>query len=231
MRKKIIALILALVMMLPGAALADWPFFGKDVVLPTIRPEEMHSRAAQLDCADGAEQIVLVEYLGGSDAEVSFHEKIDGLWVELASTYGYLGRNGIGKTREGDGRTPTGTFNLTTPFGIKDDPGANMPYLKVTKYHYWCATSGSEYYNRLVDSRVAGRKARSADEKLINYKGYYDYCLFIDYNAEGVAGKGSCIFLHCTGGKASTAGCIAIPEKSMRTALQWAKPGAKIVIR
>lgn len=191
---------------------------------------ETQSKAAELDCADQTEQIVLVEATGSS-AKVSFHEKVNGVWRELGSTSGYVGRNGIGKTREGDGRTPTGTFNLTTPFGIKADPGAQMSYTQVTKYHYWCGTSGSEYYNQLVDTRKVNRSARSTDEKLINYTGYYNYCLFIDYNASGAAGKGSCIFLHCTGSKKSTSGCIAIPEKVMKTAVQWVRPGAKIVIR
>lgn len=194
-------------------------------------PTAAQSKAAQLDCANDADQIVLVEYQGGSSANVSFHEKIDGVWTELYATSGYVGANGIGKTREGDKKTPTGTYNLTTPFGIKADPGSALPYTQVTKYHYWCGTSSSKYYNQLVDSRVTGRAATSSDEKLINYTGYYNYCLFIDYNAEGVAHKGSCIFLHCTGGKSYTAGCIAIPEAAMKQAVKWVRDGAKIVIQ
>ena len=194
-------------------------------------PTAAQSKAAQLDCANDADQIVLVEYQGGSSANVSFHEKIDGVWTELYATSGYVGANGIGKTREGDKKTPTGTYNLTTPFGIKADPGSALPYTQVTKYHYWCGTSSSKYYNQLVDSRVTGRAATSSDEKLINYTGYYNYCLFIDYNADGVAHKGSCIFLHCTGGKSYTAGCVAIPEAAMKQAVKWVRAGAKIVIQ
>lgn len=191
----------------------------------------VQSKAAQLDCANSTDQIILVEYKGGSKATVSFHEKVNGVWTELYSTTGYVGSKGIGKTKEGDKKTPSGTYNLTAAFGIKSDPGSNLPYTKVTKYHYWCGTSGSEYYNQMVDSRVTGRKATSSDEKLINYKGVYNYCLFIDYNAFGEAGKGSCIFLHCTGSKKSTAGCIAIPEKVMKKAVCWVREGAKIVIQ
>lgn len=189
------------------------------------------SAAAELDCADETDQIVLVDYEGGSRATVSFHEKIDGVWTQLYETYGYVGRNGIGKTREGDGKTPSGTYNLSAAFGIQPDPGAAMPYLQVTESHYWCGTSGSEYYNQLVDTRVTDRAPRSGDEVLVEYAGYYDYCLFIDYNAAGEAGLGSCIFLHCIGGGSSTSGCIAIPEDAMRQAVRWARPGAKIVIR
>ena len=157
------------------------------------------SAAAELDCANQTDQIVLVDYTGGSKAVLSLHEKVDGVWTEVLSCDAYVGKNGIGKTKEGDKKTPEGTYNLTTPFGIKDDPGAQMPYTKVTKYHYWCGDSSSEYYNQLVDERKVDRKHTSSDEYLIKYKGVYNYCMFIDYNAEGTPHKGSCIFLHCTG--------------------------------
>jgi len=189
------------------------------------------SKAASLSCAGGASQIVLVEHKGGSKAELTIHEKKHGVWEQLYSCTAYVGANGIGKTREGDKKTPSGTYNLTQPFGIKADPGAYSNYIQVTKNHYWCGTSGSEYYNQLVDTRKVNRARTSSDEFLINYKGYYNYCMFIDYNKEGTAGKGSCIFLHCTGGKSSTAGCIAVPEKVMKNIICWAKPGCKIVIQ
>ena len=188
------------------------------------------SKAAYLSCADSASQIVLVEHESGSKARLSIHEKKKGVWKQLYECSAYLGKNGIGKTAEGDKKTPTGTFNLTQPFGIKANPGANMSYTKVNKYHYWCGTSGSEYYNQLVDTRLTGRARTSSDEYLINYKGVYNYCMFIDYNADGAPGKGSCIFLHCKGSSNSTAGCIAVDEAVMKKIIQWAKPGAKIVI-
>ena len=188
------------------------------------------SKAARVDCADTATQVVLVEHTGGSKATLSLHEKKDGLWTELYSCAAYVGRNGIGKTVEGDKKTPVGTYNLTTPFGIKDDPGAQMPYTKVTKYHYWCGASSSKYYNQLVDEREVSRKHTSSDEYLISYTGVYNYCMFIDYNAAGVAHKGSCIFLHCTGKNSYTAGCVAVPEEVMKRIIKWARPGVKIVI-
>ena len=186
---------------------------------------------AALACAETAEQIALVRYTGGSRARLSVHEKKYGMWRQLFEVDAYVGRNGIEKTREGDKRTPTGTFNLTTPFGIKADPGAVMPYLQVTNDHYWCGTSGDPLYNQLVDCRVTGRAWRSGDEHLIDYAPHYNYCMFIDYNAEGRPGLGSCIFLHCKGKSASTSGCVAVDEQTMVRILRWARPGAKIVIR
>ena len=202
-------------------------------IIPVTVVEEVPqgSAAAELDCANQTDQIVLVDYIGDSKAVLSVHEKLDGIWTELASCDAFVGKKGIGKTREGDKRTPTGTFNLTTPFGIKADPGAQMPYLKVTKYHYWCADPSSKYYNKLVDEREVKRKHRSMDEYLIKYKGAYNYCMFIDYNAEGTPNKGSCIFLHCKGKNKYTSGCIAIPENMMKQIVCWAREGTKIVIR
>lgn len=210
--------------------------YGKQTLYVQVEVNDMdasalQSEAAKLDCAAVSDQILLVDYKSGSNATLSIHEKRSGVWTQLYSCDAYIGKNGIGKTREGDKKTPVGTFNLTTPFGIKADPGAHMDYTQVTKYHYWCGTSGSKYYNQLIDMREIDRKYTSSDEYLINYKGEYNYCLFVDYNANGEAGKGSCIFLHCTGKNKYTAGCIAVPEKVMQKIIQWVKPGAKIVIR
>lgn len=200
-------------------------------VTVTADAPQTGSAAASLDCAAGASRIVLVEHTSGSRAVLSLHEKVDGVWKELLSCDAWVGKNGIGKTKEGDKKTPEGTYNLTTPFGIEADPGSKLPYTRVTKYHYWCGDSSSEYYNRLVDERQVDRKHTGSDEYLIEYKGVYNYCMFIDYNAEGTPHRGSCIFLHCTGRNKYTAGCVAVPEKTMKKILQWADAGTKIVIR
>ena len=183
-----------------------------------------------LDLPEDTAQVVLVRYKGGSNAALSIHEKRNGVWQQLYECDAYVGKNGVGKTVEGDKKTPLGVYNLTTPFGILDDPGAAMPYTKLTPYHYWCGASDSGYYNQFIDERVTDRKHTSADEYLIEYKGVYNYCMFIDYNAAGEAHKGSCIFLHCTGSTKYTAGCVAVPEHVMKKIIQWARAGVKIVI-
>ncbi len=218
----------------PSAGLSISPA-GKDITFPNLSteptPTESNSFAADLPAAKTSDQLVVVKYKSGSTATLTMHEKgSDGIWRQTLSPTAYVGRNGIGKTKEGDKKTPTGTFNLKTPFGIKSNPGTSLDYVKVTKYHYWCGTSGSKYYNRLIDTRLTSRARTSSDEYLINYKGVYNYAAFIDYNASGTAGKGSCIFLHCTGSNKYTAGCIAIPESVMIKVLKSLKAGCKIVI-
>ena len=192
---------------------------------------QIGSAAAQLDCADETDQIIWVEHTGGSRARLTVHEKQDGVWKQLYACDAYVGKNGMGKTREGDKKTPVGTYNLTTPFGLREDPGARIDYTQVTKYHYWCGTSDSDYYNQLVDERIVDRRHTSSDEYLIEYGGVYNYCMFIDYNAAGLPHKGSCIFLHCTGTRKYTAGCVAVSENVMKQIICWAKPGVKIVLQ
>ena len=44
----------------------------------------------------------------------------------------FIGKNGIGKTGEGDAKTPTGTLRPLSAFGIKPNPGTKMPYTDIT---------------------------------------------------------------------------------------------------
>lgn len=171
-------------------------------------------------------QLVFVRYTGGSSATVQMYTKSGNQWTRILDCNGYVGSNGIGKTKEGDRKTPTGTFNLTQAFGIKDDPGAGTPYVKVTQYLYWCGDQ--PYYNQLIDVREHPHQCRG--EHLIDYVPHYYYGMFLDYNKDCVYGKGSAIFLHCTGPNPYTAGCIAVSQENMIKIIRNAKSGAKICI-
>jgi L,D-peptidoglycan transpeptidase YkuD (ErfK/YbiS/YcfS/YnhG family) len=182
--------------------------------------------------AKTARQIVTVKYSAKSAATLTYFLKgKDDKWVKQYAVGAYVGQKGIGKKKEGDKKTPTGTFSLSMPFGIKNDPGAAMGgYLQVTANHYWSGQNG-EYYNRLVDTSVnTAYKPTKADEHLIDYKGVYNYALWIDYNPTGAASKGSAIFLHCKGKNAYTGGCVAVSESVMIDLIKSLESGAKIVI-
>lgn len=215
-----------------GGALAICDAEG-ELTLPTVTEEDpAGTLPPKLQAAaKNATQIVGVRYKGGSKCVVTLYEKQGTMWIQPISVSGYLGKNGIDKTKEGDKRTPTGTFDLKMPFGIKPDPGTKMGgYLKVTKYHYWSGQK-NKYYNQLVDTRIVkDYKPSSADEHLIKYTGVYNYAMLIDYNPEGTIGKGSAIFLHCAGANKYTAGCVAISAASMVKLLKVLDNGAKIVI-
>lgn len=171
-------------------------------------------------------QLIFVRYTGGSSAKVQMYTKSGKQWTCILDCSGYVGSNGIGKTKEGDKKTPTGTFNLTQAFGIKDDPGAGMSYVKVSQYMYWCGDQ--PYYNQLIDIREHPHSCRG--EHLIDYVPHYYYGMFLDYNKDCVYGKGSAIFLHCTGSNPYTSGCIAVSQDDMIKIIQNAKTGAKICI-
>lgn len=207
---------------------------GASLKLPSLKPVTEPTGvtlpSAAQNAAKTATQIVTVRQTSGSIATLTFYEKSGDSWGKTLSTTAYLGSKGIGKTKEGDKKTPTGTFTLKQPFGIKADPGTQLgSYLKVNKYHYWSGQNG-KYYNKLVDTSKVSYKPTKADEHLIDYKGVYNYGMLINYNPDGESGKGSAIFLHCSGSRKYTAGCIAVSESVMIKLLKALKPGAKIVI-
>lgn len=171
-------------------------------------------------------QLIFVKYKGNSKARVLLYQKKAGTWKKTLSCVGNVGKNGIGKKQEGDKKTPTGTFNLPMAFGIQRNPGTKLPYTKVKSYHYWC--SDPSYYNQLIDIRTHAHSC--SGEHLINYRGYYDYGVFIDYNKEGIYPKGSAIFLHCQKRGESTSGCISVSKGNMKKILRSLSKGAKICI-
>lgn len=175
---------------------------------------------------DSTRQLLFIQYTGGSSAQAVYYSKSGSSWKKVFTGTADVGSNGIDKAKEGDRKTPTGTFAMTGGFGIASDPGARMDYLKVNKYHYWCGDDS--YYNTLIDIR---KKSHSClGEHLIDYKGVYDYGMFLNYNPQCIVGKGSAIFLHCKGNTGSTGGCIAVSRSNMIKILQTAQTGAKICI-
>ena len=188
-----------------------------------------------LEAAKEANQIITVEFVPKTGRGLlSFYQKTEeGRWfLQIDSARAAMGKAGIGKTKEGDKKTPEGTYNLTQPFGILDDPGTMLEgYVKVTEDHYWCCNPRSAYYNQLVDAieKTDFKPIRGMDEKLFNVSDY-QYAIFIDYNAECTPKLGSAIFLHCKAAKSTTSGCIAIDFELMEFLLKTLKPGAKIVI-
>lgn len=175
---------------------------------------------------DKVNQLIFVKYIKGSKAKVYLYDKTEeNTWKRILSCTGYVGKRGINKKREGDKKTPTGTFNITSAYGIKSNPGAKMSYHKVKKYDYWC---GDKYYNRLINTKKKPHKCRG--ERLISYKGHYDYGLFMNFNKKNKKGKGSAIFMHCTGKNKYTAGCIAVKKTYMKKIIRTIEDGTKICI-
>lgn len=187
------------------------------------------SEAAETD------QIVVVAGSGMDSPFVRtayFKKDGSGTWQEVFCVSGYCGHNGMSvDKREGDRRTPVGTFGFAEAFGILPDPGSVIPYKKVDGHDFWVDDSSSRYYNQMVSTRQVVPDWNSA-EALAKVVPSYHYVLALDYNTVNpVPGKGSAIFLHgIHPEKTWTEGCIAIPEERVKQLLQELKAGAKIVI-
>ncbi len=175
-------------------------------------------------------QLVMVCPLSGPAGELTVLEKNGEKWTERFKTPAVLGVNGLGKTAEGDGKTPVGIFRFTMAFGIRPDPGCTIGYRKVAQDDYWCGDSASVWYNRYVTGKQAGQFDPRSSEHLIGCAPEYNYALNISYNEEGTPGKGSAIFLHCFSGRESTSGCVSVSEARMKELLKNLSPNAVIVI-
>lgn len=184
-----------------------------------------------LKAAQNTTQLVVI---AGKDthATVSMHTKSsDGTWVENFSVKGRLGWAGLGKQKEGDGKTPIGVFQFMAAFGIKDNPGVSvLPYLKVDETHHWVDDPNSKYYNKCVSTNDVEIDWASS-EHLYKCAPSYHYSLALNYNEECVPGVGCAIFLHCPNDTfGPTAGCIAIPEENMIQAMRLLRSDCVIII-
>lgn len=183
--------------------------------------------------AKNAQQLFVVAGIGKTTAWISMHEKDqDGNWRVMMTTPGFLGKEGLGKTKEGDGMTPVGTFRFNYAFGIAEDPGCAIPYTKVDENNYWSGDGRPGMkYNEMVDIREFPDLNKDDSEHIIDYNPHYTYAMNISYNENGTPGLGSAIFLHCFGpAKPYTGGCVSIPVENMRFVMKNVHSDCVVVI-
>jgi len=140
-----------------------------------------------------------------------------------------IGRNGFappGGKREGDGRTPSGSFSIPFFFGTGPNPGFRFRYRQIRPYDYWDDDPASPRYNEWVDSRHASPGANPEPMAVAAY----DDGLVIGYNTARTPGLGSAIFLHLNIGIA-TAGCVTLPPGELLPLLRWLRPDRSPRIR
>ena len=162
---------------------------------------------------------------GRSDAALSAYDRTGSGWVRTFGPWtARIGRNGFapsGAKREGDGRTPSGSYGFSFFFGIDADPGVRFPYRRITSPSLvWDDDPASANYNEWIDTRVANAGVRP--EPMDNAP-FYDYGAVIAYNEPRTPGLGSAIFLHVSNG-GSTAGCVALPVDRLLQILRWLDP-------
>jgi L,D-peptidoglycan transpeptidase YkuD (ErfK/YbiS/YcfS/YnhG family)/predicted deacylase len=135
--------------------------------------------------------------------------------------------------REGDRRTPIGTFPLRYGFfdpGVVPDFPRDLafPFVPLSRDMIW-EEEGSDY-NRLVFADGDER----ADERLSRHRahGPFDVIVPIGFNdAVAETGRGSALFIHpARADMSGTAGCIGIPRDRMSELIRLLRPGMVIDI-
>jgi L,D-peptidoglycan transpeptidase YkuD (ErfK/YbiS/YcfS/YnhG family) len=169
---------------------------------------------------------------GDYHAKLTIYQANDGKYEKVFSCDALVGKNGPGKQSEGDSKTPLGTWEIGAAFGIKENPGSQLPYTQVTDDMYWCATGSNEkFYNKLYTKTDNPNMDFSEDEHLIDYPIRYAYFLDLGYNKAGAPYAGNAIFLHCwKDPDYPTGGCVAVSEESMVKILQTVTPGTTVTI-
>ena len=142
-----------------------------------------------------------------------------------------IGKNGLTrKKREGDKKTPIGTFNIENLYFRKDKislPKTNLKCLKINRKMGWCDDlNNPKNYNKLI--RI---KKNIHHEKLYRKDNKYDLIIPIKYNYnKPVLGRGSCIFIHLSANYKPTLGCIALSKKDFLIMIKLINKKTKIKI-
>ena len=168
--------------------------------------------------------ITVTASYGSTYATLTAYDLTSSGWVgKFGPWTARVGYNGIaapGTKREGDGKTPSGTYPFSFFFGVLPNPGVSFPYQNVYSYDYWDDDPLSPLYNEWVDART--QDPGTSPEPMDNVPAY-NYGAVIAYNAARTPGLGSGIFLHVdTGG--STAGCVSLPQSELVSVLTWLNP-------
>ncbi|HPC02466.1 MAG TPA: L,D-transpeptidase family protein [Syntrophales bacterium] len=185
---------------------------------------------------DGCTQALLVagegSWLFREDRVCAVHRQGD-RWVRAFGPFpAAIGRNGFappGEKREGDGRTPSGTYRLAYAFGYAGSVSTKMPYRQALEDDLWVDDPDAPDYNRWVRRRET---SAASCERMKRDDDLYRYGVVIDYNTDPVVrGRGSAIFLHVwRGARSNTAGCVAVSEANILKILAWLDPAASPVI-
>ena len=142
-----------------------------------------------------------------------------------------IGKNGlIVKKKEGDKKTPRGTFEIQHLYFRKDrkkKPSTLLKCIEIKKNMGWCDDIHfPKKYNKLckIEKNVKSEKLFRKDNK-------YDFLIPIKYNfKKPISGRGSCIFIHLTKDYKPTAGCVALKEKDFLIMLKLIRKNSKIKI-
>ena len=142
-----------------------------------------------------------------------------------------IGKRGISsKKKEGDYKTPRGTFKFNKVYYRKDrilKIKTKLPTFVIKRNMGWCDDPRSKKYNKLISFPY-----KYTAEKLHLRKKIYDIILVLDYNINPIKkNAGSAIFLHiATKVFSPTKGCVAISKSDMINLLRGLNKSSRLTI-
>ncbi|MFN7902757.1 MAG: L,D-transpeptidase [Holosporales bacterium] len=142
-----------------------------------------------------------------------------------------LGKNGVtSHKREGDGKTPVGTFSLRQLFYRPDRvpiPKTSFKNIAINPKMGWSDDATDPAYNTLVPLPHA-----FGHEVLWREDTRYDYIIPLSYNDDPIiAGAGSAIFFHlATPDRWTTEGCVAVTKNDFEIILGMINPDTLLKI-
>ena len=142
-----------------------------------------------------------------------------------------VGRNGSTKyKREGDKKTPKGSFQLEYLYFRKDrleKPLTSLKCFEIKENMGWCNDPLSKNYNRLVKL-----PSHYSFEKLYRKENIYDIILVLNYNMHPIIrNKGSAIFIHISRKNyKKTEGCVALKKNDLLNIIQQIKKNTVVKI-
>jgi L,D-peptidoglycan transpeptidase YkuD (ErfK/YbiS/YcfS/YnhG family) len=149
-----------------------------------------------------------------------------GGWIKHgAALLAHVGSQGLTTApSESRSATPIGSFTLTQAFGALSNPGTGLPYFRTDGADWWISQSGPLYNTHQHCSSGCGFAQGPPNEHLVTETPYYNYAVVINTPSGSTAyPHGSAFFLHVTDG-GPTAGCVAIPQGSLVSIMQWLTP-------
>ncbi len=162
-------------------------------------PQELQTLLSMGNCnsdtldAVNTNQLIVVNS-GGTTANISFYEKINGKWTkdENLKCTGFVGSEGtVTYMSEQVSGTPKGFYSIGSAFYQYNAPYTGLNTFKITNDTYWIDDPDSKFYNQRVEG-VADKDWKSAEHMMSipNYK----YGFVINYNTPAEYNKGSAIF-------------------------------------
>ncbi len=152
-----------------------------------------------------------------------------------------VGKSGIASDkREGDGKTPMGTFPLREVLVRPDKIDQlflpkifedSLPMYEIKPYDGWCDEPLNPYYNRHVDLRSFD--IAISHENLYRDDDLYDLIIVVGYNDSPVVPqKGSAIFIHVARPEYSgTAGCVAFSHDDLLDIVSKLSVDSKLIVQ